>query len=278
LNEASVTSTLPRTDSLAIHLRQAIANAAIQTDPGPYMVVSNLFPDDVYALLLETMPPPEAFEVADRTKANFDPAGTTDVPAQSRDVWLWFHNDVVDGLLTPALFAAFRSSIASAYRAAFGSVLADEALDLQHRAFQGRLMLRRPGYRLKPHRDKKSATLTGLIYFARPGDSADFGTDLYRVENDQEAPIKKTYYPEAHGARTELARSVPFVRNAALVFMNVPGMAHGAGIPPDAPQAARYAYQFYVGPAKSDLVRLVRRLPSELAAAWTFLKAPDDNY
>jgi hypothetical protein len=158
LNEASVTSTLPRTDSLAIHLRQAIANAAIQTDPGPYMVVSNLFPDDVYALLLETMPPPEAFEVADRTKANFDPAGTTDVPAQSRDVWLWFHNDVVDGLLTPALFAAFRSSIASAYRAAFGSVLADEALDLQHRAFQGRLMLRRPGYRLKPHRDKKSAT------------------------------------------------------------------------------------------------------------------------
>ena len=42
-------------------------------------------------------------------------------------------------------------------------------------------MLRRPGYRLKPHRDMKIAALTGLIYFARPGDSQEYGTQLYRI-------------------------------------------------------------------------------------------------
>jgi hypothetical protein len=55
-------------------------------------------------------------------------------------------------------------------------------------------------------------------------------------------------------------------------------MAHGAGIPPDAQQSERYAYQFYVGPAKSKVARLVRRLPSEQAAAWSDLANPDREY
>ena len=75
----------------------------------------------------------------------------------------------------------------------------------------------------------------------------------------------------------ELVRTVPFVGNTALIFMNVPGMAHGAGIPRDALQLERYAYQFYIGPPKSDLVSLVRQLPQEQAAAWN-AKLSDDEY
>ena len=60
--------------------------------------------------------------------------------------------------------------------------------------------------------------------------------------------------------------------------MNTPGMAHGAVIPPDAPQSERYAYQFYVGPTKSKVARLVRRLPPEQAAAWADLADPDREY
>lgn len=269
---------LPSIESLTLHVRQTIAGATLVADPGPHMVVSELLPAATYSLLLDTMPPPEAFVVADRVKANFDPGTATNAPERSRNLWFWFHNDVVDGLLTPILLDAFRSFLIDAYRESFGPALADEALGLGHHAFQGRLMLRRPGYRLQPHRDKKSAALTGLVYFARPGDSREFGTDLYRVENDQQAASRKTYYPEAHGGRAELVRSVPFIGNTALIFMNVPGMAHGASIPPDAAQAERYAYQFYVGPAKSDLVRMVRRMPPERAASWAFLKTRDSEY
>ena len=147
---------------------------------------------------------------------------------------------------------------------------------LPHGPSAGRLMLRRPGYRLKPHRDSKIVAMTGLIYFARAGDSAEYGTDLYRVQNDQQAQSMKTFYPESYGARAELARSIPFVGNTALVFLNVPGMAHGAAFPRDATQTERYAYQFYIGPPEPDLARLVLQMPIDERAAWTGVNLPAD--
>ena len=262
-------------DPIAQHIEAAVAGSHVVAEPGPHMLISDLLPAAAYARLLGAIPPPEAFEVADRVKANFDPVRNAD-SSESARTWLWFHDDVVSAMITPRLIDAFRPYLAAAYQALFGPGLGDEAVGLQHRAFRGRLMLRRPGYRLKPHRDEKIAMLTGLVYFARPGDNRDYGTDLYRVHDDQEAAFMKTYYPEAHGGRAELAKSIPFVGNSSLVFMNVAGMAHGAGIPPDATQTERYAYQFYVGPRKSKLGRLVRRLPPERAAAWGDLGAPDD--
>jgi hypothetical protein len=254
-------------ESHVAHLRAAVSAAALETDPGAHMVIHDLLPPDMYALLLETMPPPEGFDIADSVKANFDPERTTIAPPRSRETWLWFQRDVVDGVVTPMLLERFQPHLADAYRGVFGSALLDEALRLPKHAFRGRLMLRRPGYRLKPHRDMRIAALTGLIYFARPGDSAQYGTDLYRVANDLQAPTMKTFYPEACGASAELVRSVPFVGNAALIFMNAPGMAHGATIPRDATQATRYAYQFYVGPPKDEFGRLIRRMtPAQQAA------------
>ena len=255
-----------------------MAAATVVTEPGPHMVVANLLPVERYTQLLDAMPPPEAFEVADRVKANFDPLRSTSGPERSREAWSAFHNDVVDGLLKPLLMESFHPFLKESYRALFGRELGDEALAFRHHALSGRLMLRRPGYRLKPHRDMKIAALTGLIYLARPGDSQEYGTHLYRVENDREAPFMKTYYPEADGARTELVRTVPFVANSALFFMNVPGMAHGACIDSDSEQYERYAYQFYVGPTKSKVARLVRKLPPEQAAAWSDLADPDRGY
>jgi len=265
-------------DEVALHLRHAVASASLLTDPGPHMVIANVLPAELYTRLLETMPPPEDFEVADRVKANFDPLRDTRAPQRSREAWAGLHNDVIDEHLKPLLLDAFRPFLKDSYRALFGQELGDEALGLRHHALSGRLMLRRPGYRLKPHRDMKIAALTGLIYFARPGDSQEYGTELYRVENDRQAPFMKTYYPEADGARAVLVRTVPSIANSALVFMNTPGMAHGAVIPPDAPQSERYAYQFYVGPTKSKVARLVRRLPEDQAAAWADLIDPDREY
>jgi hypothetical protein len=264
-------------NSLEAHLRQAVANAVVVTDPGPHVVIPNLLPAEIYARLLDTIPPPETFDVADRVKSNFDPEKTMTAPALSRETWSWFHEDVVSKQLAPLLTDAFRSHLGDAYEGLFGPDFREAALNITHRAFQGRLMLRRPGYRLKPHRDKKSALLTGLVYLARPGDSAEYGTELFRVLDDRPADIKKTYYPEDHGARAELVRSVPFVGNSALVFMNVPGMAHGAGIPHDALQSERYAYQFYVGPLKRDVRQLIRQLSPDHAAQWKS-EAPDDDY
>ena len=254
-------------ESHVAHLRDAVAAATLETDPGAYMVIQDLLPPDMYALLLDTMPPPDGFDIADSVKANFDPERTTIAPERSRETWLWFQRDVVDGVLTPLLLDRFHVHLVDAYRDLFGAGLVEDALRLPKHAFRGRLMLRRPGYRLKPHRDMRIAALTGLIYFARPGDSAQYGTDLYQIDNDQQAPTMKTFYPESCGAIARHVRAVPFVGNAALIFMNAPGMAHGASIPRDATQATRYAYQFYIGPPKDDYGRLIRRMTPDQQAA-----------
>jgi hypothetical protein len=265
-------------ESHVAHLRDAVAAATLETDPGAYMVIQDILPSDLYALLLDTMPPPDGFDIADSVKANFDPERTTIAPERSRETWLWFQREVVDGVLTPLLLDRFHRHLVDAYRDLFGADLVEEALRLPKHAFRGRLMLRRPGYRLKPHRDMRIAALTGLIYFARPGDSAQYGTDLYRIDNDQQAPTMKTFYPESCGAIATHVRAVPFVGNAALIFMNAPGMAHGASIPRDATQATRYAYQFYIGPPKDDYGRLIRRMtPAQQAACGAAAPADSDE-
>jgi hypothetical protein len=260
------------------HIRRALSAAVLETEPGAHMVIPDILPADLYESLLDTIPPPEGFDVADDSKANFDPESSTLAPERSRQSWLSFHRDVLGGVLTPLLLERFKSHIEIACSGLFGPALAAEAVRLPRLAFRGRLMLRRPGYRLRPHRDTKIAALTGLIYFARPGDNAQYGTDIYRVDNDQQAPSMKTFYPHTAGGQTTLVRSVPFVGNSALFFVNTLGMAHAASFPTKAKQRERYSYQFYIGPSVSDLARLVERMSPEEAALWSGVRMPEHGY
>jgi hypothetical protein len=70
------------------------------------MVIADVLPADLYALLFDTMPPEEGFDIADSVKANFDPDRTA--PERSRQTWMWFQREVVDGVLTPLLVARFQ--------------------------------------------------------------------------------------------------------------------------------------------------------------------------
>jgi hypothetical protein len=67
---------------------------------------------------------------------------------------------------------------------------------------------------------------------------------------------------------------VPFVPNSALFFLNAAGMAHGAHFPRESTQAERYAYQFYIGPAETELGGIVRRMPAEQRELWAGVDAP----
>lgn len=216
---------------MSVAALEHIVTAPLLLDPGPHVIVPDVLAAERYAELVNALPLPTEFEVADKYKSNFDPA-TSPGTSKGSLAWRLFEQMAIIDILAPLLAARF-----------------SQVLDTEGaRAFRGRLMLRRPGYNLKPHRDTKAAVITGLIYFARPGDSQEFGTDLYRVDHDVPAPSTKTFYPAQEGGATvTLVKSVPFVGNTLLAFANVEGMAHGAAIPKDSTQRERYAYQFYVG-------------------------------
>jgi hypothetical protein len=224
---------------------------------------------DYYQDLLASVPPPGEFRVADRHKLDFEPlaAGST---SESTRMWRRFETEVVDAQIVPRLVPRFADAIRWYFDWQFGE-LAAEVAQLPLRSRGGRLMLRRPGYRLKPHCDTQIAVLTGLLYFARPGDDAAFGTELYRVDPLVHAPSMKTCYPQEFGASCELAATVAFTPNTLLAFVNA-RLAHAAHIPADATQQERLAYQFYVSPDEERLAAIVRRAPAVVRQRWSAMK------
>jgi hypothetical protein len=132
---------------------------------------------------------------------------------------------------------------------------------------EGRIMLRRRGDVIRPHRDPKWGFLTVIMYLARKGDSAEWGTQLYSVEGDSTARGAAPHWIDPAHCRKEV--DVPFHGNTALAFLNSWG-AHGAGIPADAQPSdlERYIYQFRIGPTAQSVRALCDVLSSDEQAAW----------
>ena len=118
-------------------------------------------------------------------------------------------------------------------------------------------MLRRPGYHLQPHLDPQRVIVTCLLYLAKPGDNTDFGTQLFSLNAAPNIEKSKTYYPHESGYVSTLAKTVTFVPNTAVAFLNAGAAAHGATIPETAPaDTKRYAYQFYISPDPAALAAI----------------------
>jgi hypothetical protein len=252
---------------IAAHVEAAVAAAALHLDPFPHVVVDRVLPDDVYRLLLEAIPPAPFFTDADRVKQ--DLVIPMDFgPALHVRVWTFVDEVIARKAIQPAVLRKFHAPLQEYYETIFGGAFRDAANALPQLPSGGRLMLRRPGYELGPHRDPKRSLLTCLLYLARPGDDESHGTRLFRVVGDSEAHYKQTYYPEREGHRCELVSVVPFKANSMLVFLNSHG-AHGAGIPDSAPETTeRCSYQFYVAPENAALAALIKSLPPERRGKW----------
>ena len=254
-------------DRIAAHVRRAIANAAILCDPFEHAVVERLLPDDVYLLLLQAIPPLAFFTDSDPVKQDL-PIPMEFGPAYHVKIWGFVDAVLAQRIITPAVMARFHQPLQRYYDTIFGPEFREQANQLPPSTSGGRLMLRRPGYRLSPHRDPKRSFLTCLLYLAKPGDDEAHGTRLYRVSDDREASYKQTYYPEREGHACELVKVVPFRPNSMLVFLNSTG-AHGAAIPETAAATTeRCAYQFYVAPDNAALAALLKSLPRERRDMW----------
>lgn len=254
-------------EALAASVDRAVQSATMQSEPFHHIVVDQLLPPGVYDLLLRALPPAVFFSDHDPIKQDLH-LPLTFGPLLATAVWNFVDDAVARQCIQPAVLHKFHEALQHHYATMFGTEFVERANQLPQLPSGGRLMLRRPGYHLEPHRDPKRSLLTCLLYLARPGDSEAHGTQLFRVADDSDAPFKQTYYPRDHGHACELVHVVPFRPNTMLVFLNSRG-AHGATIPDDAAGTLeRYTYQFYVAPENAALGALIRELPAERRAMW----------
>ena len=253
--------------SIAEHVGRAVAAAPLLTDPYEHAIVECVLPDAVYELLIRAIPPSEFFNDRDRIKQNLG-FPIEFGPQLSAVAWGYMDDVIARRIIRPAVLKKFHEPLQQHFASVFGTAFVERANALPQSIHGGRLMLRRPGYQLGPHRDPKRAMLTCLMYLARDGDSEAYGTQIFRVHDDEEADYKQTYYPEEKGRRCELVKVVPFKPNTMLVSLNSHG-AHGATIPMDAPpDLERYTYQFYVAPQNEELAALIKSLPPAQRAMW----------
>ncbi len=254
-------------DVIIRHVREAVARSQLVLDPLPYLIVSNVFPSDFYDALIRGIPPYELFADRPRNKQQLK-VPLAYGPAYSRAVWTF--------LVDVALERSFQAAVVEKFRKPLGEWIAREwpqlASDplgppMQLHSTDGRILLRGRGYHIQPHRDPKWGFVTVLLYLARRGDSEQWGTQIYAVNDDAPADTISPHWISPDKCR--LVADVPFRRNTVLVFLNSYG-AHGASIPDDAEPAdlQRYVYQFRIGPTKAAIDALVTMLPVDRRAEW----------
>lgn len=253
-------------DAIGRHVERAIDAAPFHDEPFPHLVLSDLLPPRVYTAVVDAIPPVECFDGVDNKQQLFVPFELA--PAYSRRVWAFLLDAVIKPVLAPALIRRFEEPLSRWLADTWPEVRErDVESFLKLHCTDGRILLRRRGYVIPPHRDPKWGFLTCLFYLARPGDNPAWGTQLYDVECDTEAASAAPEWirPE----RCRFVKDVPFHANTALVFLNSGG-AHAARIPADATPAdlERYIYQFRIGPNADAIRRLLAALPVERRNRW----------
>ena len=252
-------------DAVAAHATRAINAATLHLSPFPHIIVEHAWPEAFFEALLTGIPPPELF--ADRAvnkRRLVVPLKWA--PAYSTCVWNFLAQDVF-ARITPAIVNRFRAPLDEWFLSQWPLPPDAPTGAVRFDATNGRILLRHRGYNLPPHRDPKWGIVTCLQYLSRPGDSERWGTQLYRVDHDTEAPHVSANWIKAESCSLE--KEVPFRRNSMFVFMNSSG-AHGARIPEDAEPAdlERYAYQCRIGPDQRSMSELLDLLPEQRRAVW----------
>ena len=245
------------------HVADAINRAELHVDPYPYAIVDDLLPRHFYKVLLKALPPVELFADRPVNKQQLNVPLTLG-PAYGRQVWRFMTDVVIPDFVTPSVLEKFREPLADWISANWPDV---EPQSVHMHSSQGRIMLRRRGYRIPPHRDPKWGFVTCLFYLARPADSEAWGTQIYAVESDKEARGAAPHWIEP--AQCRLVRDIPFVANRMFIFLNSHG-AHGSQIPDDAEPATleRYAYQFRIGPTTESVEAMMATLSEERRPMW----------
>ena len=258
---------------IADHAAAAVARAQLELDPFPHIVIDNLLPDDISSELIRAMPSNAFFKTEDMTRQELE-VPFVFAPEYSRIMWNTFFHKVIDDAMVPAITEKFRPALDDFLRTHWPELGSMAESGIRLRVSNSRLLLRRPGYVIKPHRDPRWAFLTCLVYLPQTAAHQVYGTQLYRLRREPEVTHSSPLWVDR--SECELVKDVPAIRNTAVVFLNSTG-AHGASIPTDAPaNVERFLYQVQFGVDEETKERLIAGVSDTARSSWA--SARDSGY
>jgi hypothetical protein len=258
---------------IADHAAAAVARAQLELNPFPHIVIDNLLPDDMSSELIRAMPSNAFFKTEDMTRQELE-VPFVFAPEYSRIMWNTFFHKVIDEAMVPAITEKFRPALDDFLRTHWPELGSMAEAGIRLRVSNSRLLLRRPGYVIKPHRDPRWAFLTCLVYLPQTAAHQVYGTQLYRLRREPEVTHSSPLWVDR--SECELVKDVPAIRNTAVVFLNSTG-AHGASIPTDAPaNVERFLYQVQFGVDQETKGRLIAGVSDTARSSWA--TARDSGY
>jgi hypothetical protein len=217
-------------DRVAAHARATVERAELSSSPVPFLVAFDLLPSDVYAELLNAIPPPAFFDgrVADGEELRV-PLRLAPIHA----VVTWsFVDEIVRSALTDVLVARFAEPLQAYVRERFpaGPPLAEWRGEIT--LIDGRIVRRTPGYMGAAPESRGWELLGGVLDLASDQDGEEYGSRVCTV-------------------------AMPFRANRLLVCVGSPERRRYSPIPSDASAAiVRYSYEFGIGPTRHMRRRL----------------------
>ena len=179
-------------DRVAQHARAACAAAELSAGPVPHLVISDVFPGDVYAAIVEAIPEPAFFEaVTDNAYQLRVPPRLA--PFQALVTWE-FVTAVVLRAFSPALLARLHEPLAAFARTQFPALPSLEDWNVEVTLSQGHIVKRCPAMPALTARIGPGTCSRRLLTWARRRrmacTAACWAGDHHRELNCQRAPVR----------------------------------------------------------------------------------------
>lgn len=199
------------------HLIEVIDAVELQREPFPHVSAEGFLPHEVFAELLDRLPPPEVYEPFSYDKHKSEKGESTrhclpmknatlgKLAEDDRRFWLTVRSVLGSVELKQAIYAKLAPGLAYRY-----GVPEQEAAELPGFASPD-LFHETSGYQIKPHPDTRRKVVTMQIALPNDRSREDLGTEFYRRSLNPASWLR-----EPRGF--DLVRSMPFVPNAFYAF------------------------------------------------------------
>lgn len=226
------------------HIDAQFANANIEMDPYPHMVVKNILPEELYQQIQYFWPNSSCFDHQCQSNRHlYVTKGCADYhPLTPEQNLFWrVFGEVVIGYIKDYIKTIFIDTLSWK----FPNLSASELYDLQQeiRFFDSRqdsLMEHHYGYQIGPHIDQAYLFATALLYCPIDDSHKYQGTTLL-LPKDGKYPLPGQY----HHGEVSIAKMIPYTPNTLLIMPEHLKQLHGSAKQDD-PNYIRKMYGIFV--------------------------------
>jgi hypothetical protein len=222
------------------HIDRRFADAKIETDPFPHIVIEDILPQELYNALLNHWPKKSV--LAAPTSRNWERKHLSidyknswiEEKPDSYELWKEFAVTIVEQILKKKVFELFVPYAHYRFQKAVTGKFVCNAIDIT----EHQLVEDYPGVAVPPHIDQGYVFAPLIFYFpdVTDIDHTNLGTCLFRHNLGKEST------DVCFDKNVTLIKAIPYKANTLVSFIQTPRSWHTVSVPPIPPGYARRTY------------------------------------